>query len=266
MHRKELHLLVAALSLTTLNASDTVREHVVGIVTQIQRADYEGNRANLKQDYIELAPFVDDADIGSRVRYWRGFALWRRAINGFNDSAEPAELEQDLKQAIDEFKAVTDKEPGFADAKVGMISCWGFLAYMKRGDAAAVQPIVERISPLVKEAKAAAADNPRLRWVLGPILFYQARSSGTVLQTVIENYQQGLQHCPESASATDKLQPSWGRPELLMSLAYTYLNDTPPDLEAAERNARGALELVPYWHYTRDILLPQILAAKTKLN
>ena len=36
------------------------------------------------------------------------------------------------------------------------------------------------------------------------------------------------------------------------------------DLNAAERNVRGALEIVPYWHYVRDILLPQVLAAKAK--
>jgi hypothetical protein len=36
------------------------------------------------------------------------------------------------------------------------------------------------------------------------------------------------------------------------------------DVNAAERYARNALEIVPYWHYVRDILLPQILAAKAK--
>jgi len=32
----------------------------------------------------------------------------------------------------------------------------------------------------------------------------------------------------------------------------------------AERQARAALELVPYWHYVRDILLRQIQEAKAK--
>jgi hypothetical protein len=35
-------------------------------------------------------------------------------------------------------------------------------------------------------------------------------------------------------------------------------------LNAAERYARDALSVVPYWHYVRDILLPQIVAAKAK--
>jgi hypothetical protein len=48
-----------------------------------------------------------------------------------------------------------------------------------------------------------------------------------------------------------------------MSLAWSYQHQTKPDLAAAERNARAALNIVPYWHYVRDILLPQILAART---
>ena len=41
---------------------------------------------------------------------------------------------------------------------------------------------------------------------------------------------------------------------------------TTPDLVAADRYARSALELVPYWHYVRDILLAQIREAKAKHN
>ena len=49
-----------------------------------------------------------------------------------------------------------------------------------------------------------------------------------------------------------------------MSLAYAHMNKKTPNPNAAEPFARRALELVPYWHYTRDILLPQILTAKEK--
>ena len=56
--------------------------------------------------------------------------------------------------------------------------------------------------------------------------------------------------------------PDWGKPEALMSLAYAHLNGAPPDLDAAEREARAALALQPEWSYVRDVLLPQILAAR----
>jgi hypothetical protein len=49
-----------------------------------------------------------------------------------------------------------------------------------------------------------------------------------------------------------------------MNLAWSFLNKDTPDLDASERYSRSALALVPYWHYVRDILLPQILASKAK--
>jgi hypothetical protein len=94
------------------------RETVVRVVAQIQKADYEGDRVALQHLYAELEPFTEDEKLASRVRYWRGFALWRRAINGFNESADPKDLERDLAQAIAEFKEAAARDSGFVDAKV----------------------------------------------------------------------------------------------------------------------------------------------------
>ena len=60
----------------------------------------------------------------------------------------------------------------------------------------------------------------------------------------------------------DPLDPSWGEPENLMSLAWCSLNKTTPDPQRADAYARQALALVPDWHYLRDILLPQIQSAR----
>ncbi len=49
-------------------AVDLSREQVVKIVAQIQRADYEGDRAALNHLYDELVPFVDEPEFASRVR------------------------------------------------------------------------------------------------------------------------------------------------------------------------------------------------------
>jgi hypothetical protein len=238
---------------------------VVKIVAQIQKADYAGDRAALQRLYAELAPFVADEKIGSRVRYWRGFALWRRAINGFNDSADPKDLEHDLTEAIVDFKEASAKDPAFVDAKIGTISCLGNLAYLARGDASRVQELIAQSSALVKEAKTAAPENPRLLWVLGPIYWNIPPERGGGQDKAIEGYQKGLEAThQQKGTKSDPLEPSWGEPELLMSLAWSNLNRTTPDLNAAERQARSALALVPYWHYVRDILLPQIQAAKPK--
>jgi hypothetical protein len=62
------------------------------------------------------------------------------------------------------------------------------------------------------------------------------------------------------------LQPSWGEPELLMNRAWSNLNKTTPDLKAAQKDAEAALALVPYWHYVKDILMPQIKTAQAKVQ
>ena len=259
--------ILAALFLVALSATtpaNDAREQVARIVEQIQRADYEGDRAAMQRGYDELKPFTEDQKLSSRVRYWRGFAQWRQAINGFNDSVDPKELEQNLNTALDEFKVATEKDPTFVDAKIGTISCLGFLAFMNRKDQARAKELVAQILPLVKEADEMAPDNPRLIWIHGPILWNSPPERGGGQDKAIQNYQRGLEVCSKIKTSDDPLEPSWGKPELTMSLAYCYLNANFADVNTAERYARNALEIVPYWHYVRDILLPQIIAAKAK--
>jgi hypothetical protein len=63
------------------SGADPSRKHVLEIVTQIQRADYEGNRTALKRLYGELAPFVQSKglgpgyDIGVVLRCGGGFSM-----------------------------------------------------------------------------------------------------------------------------------------------------------------------------------------------
>jgi hypothetical protein len=126
--------------------------------------------------------------------------------------------------------------------------------------------LVGEILPLVKQADEMAPNNPRLIWVHGPILWNSPPERGGGQDKAIENYQRGLKACSKIKTSDDPLEPSWGKPELMMSLAYCYLNMNSADANAAERYAHNALEIVPYWHYVRDILLPQIVAAKAKLQ
>ena len=240
------------------------RKRATEIVAQIQRADYEGSRETLKKCYEALTPLLENKEIASRIRYWRGFDLWRNAINGFNDSVDQNELERLLLQAVDEFKDALARDPTFVDAKVGMISCLGYVTYIHRKEAERAQQLVAQIMPLVNEVRAAAPDNPRFIWVLGPILWYTPVDRGGGTDKIIENYERGLAICAKLKAPDDPLEPSWGKPELMMSLAYTQLTKTPPDVEKAEHYAAGALEIVPYWHYARDVLMPQIAEAKAK--
>jgi hypothetical protein len=116
----------------------------------------------------------------------------------------------------------------------------------------------------LKDAMTAAPDNPRLLWVLGPIRWSSPPERGGGQDKAIETYNKGLEAVRNQKGGTsDPMEPSWGEPELLMNLAWSNLNRTTPDLKAAEQDAQAALKMVPYWHYVRDILLPQIQNAKS---
>ena len=258
-------LAMSLLSATAVLAApaERPRETVLKLVAQIQRADYEGNRVALQSLYADLEPFKVDEKLASRARYWRGFALWRRAINGFNDSADPKEIEHDLTQAIVEFKESAAKDPAFVDATIGTISCLGNLMYLSLGHADRVQELLAQSIPLVKEVRASHPDNPRFVWVLGPILWNTPAERGGGQDKAIESYLKGLESARKlKGIVTDPLEPSWGEPELLMSLAWSSLNRAAKDLNAADEYGHSALALVPYWHYVRDILVPQIQTAK----
>ena len=196
-------LVFVSISLAAATPANDAREQAARIIAQIQRADYEGDRAAMQRGYDELKPFMEDQKLASRIRYWRGFAQWRRAINGFNDAVDPKELEQDLNAALDEFKIAMEKDPTFVDAKVGTISCLGFLAFMNRKDQTRAKGLVGQILPLVKEADEMAPDNPRLIWVHGPFLWNAPPERGGGQDKAIQNYQRGLEACSKLKSNDD---------------------------------------------------------------
>jgi tetratricopeptide (TPR) repeat protein len=242
------------------------RENITKIVLQIQKADYEDDRPALQRLYGELAPFAETKGLAARVLYWRGFALWRKAINGFNDGVDKNELQQDLQQAAEEFEKSASADPSFVDAKIALGSCYGYLAYTtNKKDAAELQALLAKSMQSITEAKAAAPDNPRLLWVLGPIYWNIPVDRGGGQAKAMDTYEKGLDIIrSHKATRSDSLDPVWGEAELLMSLAWSSLNRATPDLKAAEQNAQAALALVPNWHYVRDILMKQIRDAKAK--
>jgi tetratricopeptide (TPR) repeat protein len=240
------------------------------LVARIQRADYEGDRAALQRLYEELAPFPAPPKIASRVRYWRGFALWRRVLNGFNEKWDAEEMKHDLTLAVDEFERALALDPCFADAKVAAAGCLGNLIYLYQQDSTTVQDstlvkeLISRSVKFMKEARAEEPANPRMHWLRGGFEWYVGSQRGGGEEVALATYEKGLELARrEKDPPSDSLDPSWGEPELLMSLAWSSLNRKPPNVEAAEQYAQQALALVPYWHYLRDILIPQIQSAKT---
>ena len=256
-------LLVAGLA---ARSAERERQTMSEIVGRIRKADYEGDRKALASLAGEMAPYSEKGALASRARYWRGFALWRRALNGFNETdSDPKDLQRDLMAAIRDFTEAA-KDPRLAgDAKSAAAACSWNLLYLNREDAELRQGYLKEGVRLIEEAKKAAPDNPRVLWVVGGGEWYVPVERGGGQAKAIETYERGLALArKQKGSATDPLEPSWGEPELHMNIAWSDLNRATPDLAAAESNARAALAIVPSWHYVKDILLPQILEAKAK--
>jgi tetratricopeptide (TPR) repeat protein len=248
-------------------AADRTTQHVIRLAALVQRADYEGDRTALHRLHADLQRYTQKRELAARVQYWRGFALWRSAINGFNDSVDPTELESDMNRAIEDFDAALAADAAYADALAGKGSCLGNLAFLhfKSGDRDRARELLMQSNAVIQQALAAAPENPRALWVLGANQAYTPPERGggpAVAQATLDRTLQLARQ--QKGRVTDPLSPSWGEPELLMTLAYLDLNGKPPDLAAADRLAQEALAQVPYWHYVRDILIPRIHAAQAK--
>ncbi len=241
-------------------ASANPRAAMTELVARIRAADYEGNRGELARLFEAMEPYTR-GPLASRARYWRGFAMWRRALNGFNDDAAKAELAEDLSNGIAEFEAALAADPRFTDAEVGLASCSVNLSVLSSGPVRTA--LFRRQWELLGEAQKEAPENPRLAWVLGAAEFYAPPALGGGQDKAIATYEAGLESARKERTV-DPLDPSWGEPELLMNLAFSQLNRARPDLDAADRYARAALAQVPNWHYVRDILIPQVRAARAK--
>ena len=139
----------------------------VAQVQGIQRADSQGDRPALARLHQELSALPEDPASAARQRYWEGFALWRRAINGSNEKPPPEDLRADLVQAIADFERSLEADPKLDDSNVGRISCLQFLAFLERAAPEKSKPNVERFLALFKELAPRAQDNPRFLWIRG---------------------------------------------------------------------------------------------------
>jgi hypothetical protein len=244
-------------------------DHLLQLVEQIRQADYAGDRPALRELHGALASAPTGSAPRSLVLYWQGFALWRRAINGFNETPTPTDLDADALAASTDFEAALKEDPRLVDAQVALAACIGLRMFLHGIVDDEMRAMLARAQGLLAAAQALEPANPRLLWVRGPMEWFTPRGSPEEMVDArqaksIATYHRGLEGLPGSLrSGPEPLRPTWGEPELHMSLGWAYSKKRVPDLALAELHARKALELVPTWHYVRDILLPQIEVART---
>jgi hypothetical protein len=247
---------------TLLAKSRPAAEQRLGeLVAEVRSADYRGDRVALARLEEELGRLPDGA-LSDYRDYWRGFALWRRALNGFNEKPTPDDLVADVQGAIARFKSALASHPDWIEAKLALVGCWGNLIHLTGNDAERKKAILEEAGPTFKFIMANAGDNPRALWIKGgmemaappPVGGDYAKAAVTLRHGVACAWRESL-----VSAGTPAWVPTWGGPENLMNLAWAYSKDPKnPDRAAALAYADGALVAVPQWHYVRDVMLPQI--------
>lgn len=225
----------------------------------IMDADYRADLAALTRWRGEVRRLAVPAESRHLALYWSGFASWRLAINGSSRGMTPADLVTALDQALADFEASFAARADFADAYAAAASIAGWQASFQR-DAEAQRAIIKRSAEWIARARQLEPDNPRVLWVEAQPFLFLPPDRGGDRARAIALYRRMIEVASPLEPASPR--PDWGLPEAHMSLAFAQLGATPPDVEAAEREALSALALRPDWSYVKDQLLPQIGQAR----
>ncbi len=229
------------------------------LASAIRAADYRGERDELRR-LASALDGVKDPKLVAYREYWRGFAFWRRALNGMNETPVPNDVGDDLKSGVASFRASLEHKADWIEARVGLFGCFASLMYLDI-DAKQKSEILSDAIPIAKELKERGTENPRALWMVGGTQLWSPKGSDPAGASA--TYRRGLDAARAESLRNEKPPawvPTWGAPELLMTLAYVYSHSALQNREIAQAYADGALAAVPDWHYVRDLLVPQIEA------
>lgn len=224
----------------------------------IRQADYRGDRDLLAR----LADSIDvergAAELKAYRAYWRGFALWRRAQNGFAATPPPNDLLADLVAASRCFRIASSAAPEFEDASSALLGAlYGELFLRGRG---APRELIDEAVATITKLRAANSENPRTLWVLGTGEAYSPPPVGGDLTKAASTFRRGLAaaHRQDLEEHPAPWVPSWGSAELMMSLAYLHTREGAVDARLARAYATAALALEPEWRFVQTTLLSSI--------
>lgn len=256
---------IAAATLGTVAAPAAAQESstasLAGLIAQVRDADYRGDLTALEKLVARMEPYVRDPSLAGPARYWRGFALWRRALNAANDTtADAFVIERDFRMSASEFEEALALDSTDVESRIGLLSGLMNAAHFRyRRDAAEASRLMSRAMHEAERLLASAADNPRFVFVWAARLYWAPPDQGGDRTAAIRLIEQTLASTPASDAAHDPLKPNWGIAELHMQAAFFLSSLRPPDLARAEDHARTALEMHPQWSYVKDNLLPSIV-------
>jgi len=231
------------------------------IIAAVQDADYRADLPALRRLHIELEPQLRNPRRARAARYWRGFAMWRRALNAANLNLPADSILVDLDGSLTEFGAALAIDSSYVEAKIGAAAVLMNTAYFRRDEVVRSGEHMRRALRILAEVKGADPDNPRLVFVAAARTYWAAPESGGDRRLAIQEVDHALRRAEARPAGRPPLEPTWGVAELHMQLAFFHLNLPIPELDLARRHAQSALDRRPDWQYVREILLPQIEAA-----
>jgi hypothetical protein len=264
-----MHLLawsfVGAALLGPAAPAPNVEARLAELAAAVLSADYRGDRAALARLDGELGALPESA-LSDYRDYWRGFGRWRRAMNGFNETPTPTDLQDDLEKAVARFQASLVRRPDWIEARLALVGCWGNLIFVAGNDAEKRKAFIDEAVPAYRWLRENGRDNPRALWIIGGMEFSAPPPHGGDLDRAAATLRRGLELSWREATSgppPPAWVPTWGGPENLMNLAWMYSHLGTLNRTAALAYAEGALTAVPEWHYVRNVLLPQIEALPT---
>lgn len=251
---------VVAMAMTVSGVTASDAEAFGAAVRAIRSADYRGARGEL-QGLTAALDVGRDPELAPYRHYWRGFAQWRRALNGFNETPPPADLAGDLTAAIASFEAALAAKPGWIEAKIGIVGCVGPLLYLARDDAARREALLKQFLPMAREVREEDA-NPRALWTVGQgQLGGGGGAAGPQPAAAALSFHRGIEaslaEARRAAGDEPAWIPRWGGAENLMNLAYLYTHSALANRDLALAYVEGALVAAPEWRFVREILKPQ---------
>jgi len=253
-------ILFLCFSLTADARPSRAERKLIAIKADLMSADYRGDLPALAAGRLRAAALSDDANLGYLADYWSGFASWRTVINGASGKLTPDEAKGHLAKAVIDFDSSINKKNDFADGYAGAAAVHGWLAAYSQSDPTNMNKEIDNYKRLIDRALELEPDNPRVLWIQAiPFLVLPPERGGSI-DRAIELYHKMVENA--RPLTPNSPLPDWGKAEGLMSLANAYILKPSPDVNAAQAEARAALELQPQWHFVRDVLVPQIEAKR----
>lgn len=227
------------------------------LVQAISEADYRGEVSKLTTLATQAARLAaQDTTPANPAMYWHAFALWRTVLNAVDDGVGADGVAHLLDQADEAFEAMLRQDPQHEEARIGLLGVLQVRMFLWPPPHPRFAPTLARAVPLMASLRRDAPGNPRAAWPIASLLYRTPPAAGGGKDVAIA-YAREVLALPDKPPAPSGNQPTWGRPELLATLAFMLADRNGPNL-AAQRTVNAALALQPEWRYALRTLLPSV--------